>query len=159
ARQLRDGLADQLLILAQLETHSPKNLGHGTPSRTFIVGTQPNAPVRSGILRTGALSPSGPVQSLLPVSSLAAAAKSAKFAPVFSFLERAWMETSWSPAALRSAPTVACSLLMWVNGSQWYQRHAFSKVILLISSSGTLCSLSTSSSCSGAPGHIESLCG
>ena len=27
---------------------------------------------------------------------------------------------------------------MWVNGSQWYQRMAFSKVILLTSSSGTL---------------------
>ena len=37
-----------------------------------------------------------------------------------SFLcwDRAWMETSWPSAALRRAPIVACSRVMWVNGSQ-----------------------------------------
>lgn len=37
---------------------------------------------------------------------------------MFAFFDSAWMDTSWPSAAARSAPTVACSLLMWANGSQ-----------------------------------------
>src|ERR1700735_1646411 len=89
--------------------------------------------------------PVGP-QSLLPVSAFALAAKSAKEEPPresFSW-PCAFMDTSCPSAALRSAPTVACSREMWVNGSKEYQRIAFSWVILLISSSGTLLSDNTS---------------
>ena len=69
------------------------------------------------------------------------------------------IDTSCPSACLRRAPTVASSFGTWVNGSNEYQRMAFSWVILLISSSGTLFSVNTRPSSSGAVGHIESLCG
>src|SRR5579875_56013 len=102
----------------------------------------------------------GARQSVLPVNDLALAANSANDEPDRSlWWLSARIETSCPSAALRSAPTVACSREMWLNGSNEYQRIAFSWVILLISSSGTLFSESTSHSSSGAPGHIESLWG
>ena len=122
ARQLGDGLADQLLVLGQLETHSARHA-----ALLLIDRAQSDAPVRYAPLRTGALSQSsGLRQSLLPVSSLAFAAKSAKLAPVCLLLGQRLDGDVWPSAALRSAPTVACSRVMWVNGSSEYQRMAFS---------------------------------
>src|SRR5207237_1891125 len=61
-------------------------------------------------------------------------------------------DTSWPSACLRRAPTVASSFFTCVKGSNEYQRMAFSWVILLIWSSGTLFSANTRPSSSGAPG-------
>lgn len=58
-------------------------------------------------------------QFLLPLIALALAANSWKLGPALSCLLRAWTVTSWSPAAARSAPTVASSFGTWANGSKW----------------------------------------
>ena len=54
---------------------------------------------------------------------------------------------------------MASALGTWLNGSNEYQRIAFSWVILRISSSGTWFAANTAISSSGAVGHIESLWG
>src|ERR1700754_1468273 len=78
ACQRGSGLADQRLILGQLETHPA-----GHDASPPVDPAQTSAPVRLRSIRTGALDIET-TQSVLPVSSLALAAKSANVAPVFS---------------------------------------------------------------------------
>ncbi len=66
---------------------------------------------------------------------------------------------STSVACARSAPTVHSSRVRCSNGSNWYQRHAFSQVTLWISSSGRPTSSSDFINTSGDSGHVLSECG
>lgn len=89
--QLGHGLADQFLIVAQLETHAARHnhlLGLTTRRTCIPAGVHSIFPCRN------AISARDVAQSLLPVNCLALAAKSAKVAPVFSLCDSAWIETS-----------------------------------------------------------------
>ncbi len=66
---------------------------------------------------------------------------------------------STSVACARSAPTVHSSRVRCSNGSNWYQRHAFSHVTMSISLSGRPTSSSDFITTSGDSGHVLSECG
>src|SRR5205823_9189818 len=65
-------------------------------------------------------------------------------------------ETSWPATSVRRAPTVHRSRGRTEYGSNWYQRMAFSWLILSMSLSATSYLVHTSANSSGARGHDES---
>ncbi len=103
AAQLGHRLADQFLILGELETHSA---GHILVIPISYVAfcravRRAGADVRAGVRTLDCY--------LAPLISVALAANWANVVPTFSLWLSAWMDTSWPSTDLRSAPTVHCS--------------------------------------------------